>query len=135
MLTFWKSAKERLWLACAMLFIASTSAPLYLRANLPLTIACTSSALEKWHKCQTSSTHCSYKHTFPSTQMVHKKLSFTNQPLKLIFFFLWPSLAPHETQKLQWLEWALIFQNVLLSRPYLYIRKISKQKTVPPFKV
>ena len=44
--TFWNSASDRLWLAWAILFMASTSGPLYFRANLPLTIACTSSALK-----------------------------------------------------------------------------------------
>lgn len=50
--TFWKSARDRLWLACAMLFMASTSGAVYFRASLPLTMACTSSALQS-HKCIT----------------------------------------------------------------------------------
>lgn len=45
--TAWKSASERLWLAAATAFMASTSGPAYFSASLPLTMPFTSSGLRR----------------------------------------------------------------------------------------
>jgi len=56
-------ASERLWLAWAISFIASTSLPMYFSASLPLTIDWTSSALKQFNQQNTVS-HRSFHHCF-----------------------------------------------------------------------
>ena len=124
-ITFWKSARDRLWLAWAMLFIASTSGPVYFKASLPLMIACTSSALQpftqvtEWHLCYWKSifthtslnTSCKNRRNNTNTDKVlHCLQSFISQTIssQLIHTARLTGSAWSCTEACTWEQWGLL---------------------------
>ena len=55
LLTSWNSARDLLWLAEAIVFMASMLGSVYRKANFPLKIDCTSSGLENKKLCENTS--------------------------------------------------------------------------------
>lgn len=55
LLTSWNSARDLLWLAEAIVFMASMLGSVYRKANFPFKIDCTSSGLENKKLCENTS--------------------------------------------------------------------------------